>query len=77
MRPAKRWWANDKQVQGPKGSGRVGMHLVRRAGHSEHEYKYFFVDVKGHQRIYLENADASRAKEGEHKGFKMFGVKWS
>ncbi|KAK4125956.1 TIM21-domain-containing protein [Parathielavia appendiculata] len=65
-------------VQGPKGAGRVGMHLVKRAGHSEHEYKYFFVDVKGHQRIYLENADASRAKEGTAKGgFKLFGVKWA
>ncbi len=53
------------------------MHLVKRPGHGEHEYKYFFVDVRGHERIYLENADASRAKEGENKGFKMFGVKWA
>jgi import inner membrane translocase subunit TIM21 len=53
------------------------MHLVKRAGQAEHEYKYFFVDVRGHQRIYLENANASRAKEGENKGFRMFGVKWS
>jgi import inner membrane translocase subunit TIM21 len=54
------------------------MHLVKRAGQSEHEYKYFFVDVKGHQRIYLENADAARAKEGQSKGgFKLFGVKWA
>jgi len=53
------------------------MHLVKRPGQGEHEYKYFFVDIRGHQRIYLENADAARAKEGEHKGFKMFGVKWS
>ncbi|KAK4240911.1 TIM21-domain-containing protein [Achaetomium macrosporum] len=64
-------------VQGPKGSGRVGMHLIKRAGQHEYEYKYFFVDVKGQQRIYLENADASREKEGERKGFKLFGVKWS
>jgi import inner membrane translocase subunit TIM21 len=36
------------------------------------------VDVKGHQRIYLENADAARAKEGQSKGgFKLFGVKWA
>ncbi|KAK4100289.1 TIM21-domain-containing protein [Parathielavia hyrcaniae] len=65
-------------VQGPKGVGRVGMHLVKRAGQGEHEYKYFFVDVKGHQRIYLENADASRAKEETARGgFKLFGVKWA
>jgi import inner membrane translocase subunit TIM21 len=64
------------QVRGPKGTGRVGMHLVKRGGHGEYEYKYFFIDVKGHQRIYLENADATRAKEAETKGFKLFGVKW-
>ncbi|KAL2131261.1 hypothetical protein VTI74DRAFT_5316 [Chaetomium olivicolor] len=64
-------------VQGPKGAGRVAMHLIKRAGHGEYEYKYFFVDVRGHQRIYLENADASRAKEGESKGFRLFGVKWA
>lgn len=53
------------------------MHLIKRAGLDEYEYKYFFVDVVGQQRIYLENADAVRAKEGEHNGFKLFGVKWS
>ncbi|KAL2024523.1 hypothetical protein VTK56DRAFT_7566 [Thermocarpiscus australiensis] len=63
-------------VQGPKGSGRVNMHLIKRAGQDEYAYKYFFVDVKGHQRIYLENADASQAKRGEHKGFRLFGVNW-
>ncbi len=55
----------------------MGLHLIQRPGQSEHEYKYFMVDVKGHQRIYLENADAKPAKEGDNKGFKMFGVKWA
>jgi import inner membrane translocase subunit TIM21 len=55
----------------------VGLHLIQRPGQHEHEYKYFLVDVKGHQRIYLENADAVPAKKGEHKGFRLFGVKWS
>ncbi len=49
--------------------------MIKRPGQHEHEYKYFFIDIKGHQRIYLENADAARPKEGE-KGFKLFGVKW-
>ena len=53
------------------------MHMIKRAGHDEYEYKYFFVDVRGHQRIYLENADAAHAKSGERKGFRMFGVNWS
>ncbi|KAH6632660.1 TIM21-domain-containing protein [Chaetomium tenue] len=64
-------------VQGPKGAGRVNMHLIKRVGQGEYEYKYFFLDIRGHQRIYLENADTSRAKDGEGKGFKMFGVKWA
>ncbi|KXX78822.1 Mitochondrial import inner membrane translocase subunit tim21 [Madurella mycetomatis] len=64
-------------VQGPRGTGRANMHLVKRVGQGEYQYKYFFVDVKGHQRIYLENADAPRAQGGEKKGFKLFGVKWS
>ncbi|KAJ4294845.1 mitochondrial import inner membrane translocase subunit tim21 [Collariella sp. IMI 366227] len=64
-------------IQGPRGSGRVAMHLIKRAGSSDYEYKYFFIDVRGHQRIYLENADASRSKEGESKPFKLFGVKWA
>jgi len=54
------------------------MHLIRRAGQSDFEYKYFFVDVKGHSRIYLENSDGSSAANGDkQKGFKLFGVKWA
>ncbi|KAK1752107.1 mitochondrial import inner membrane translocase subunit tim21 [Echria macrotheca] len=65
-------------VQGPKGGGVVQMHLIRRNGREDFEYKYFFVDVRGHPRIYLENADASlAAKKGDQKGFKMFGIKWT
>ncbi|KAL2255550.1 hypothetical protein VTK26DRAFT_3143 [Humicola hyalothermophila] len=64
-------------VKGPAGIGRVNMHLIKRPGHGEYEYKYFFVDVRGHRRIYLENADAARPKSGERKGFKLFGVNWS
>ncbi|AEO70799.1 uncharacterized protein THITE_2122581 [Thermothielavioides terrestris NRRL 8126] len=63
-------------VQGPKGRGRVGIHLIKRPGQHEYEYDYFFVDV-GQQRIYLENAAASRVKQGEKKEFRLFGVKWS
>jgi len=56
----------------------VQIHLVKRAGQADFEYKYFFLDVKGHPRIYLENSDASSAAEGgEQKGFKLFGVKWA
>ncbi|KAI1491879.1 import inner membrane translocase subunit tim-21 [Biscogniauxia mediterranea] len=62
-------------VEGPLNNGSVYVHLVRNAGHREFEYKYFFVDVKGHQRIYLENAD-TKSSNGDPKKFKLFGVSW-
>ncbi|KAL1858948.1 hypothetical protein VTK73DRAFT_7724 [Phialemonium thermophilum] len=66
-------------VQGPKNSGRVHMHLIKPAGAKELQYKYFYVDVPGQDRVYLENSEASTAsrKEGDKQGFKLFGVKWS
>jgi import inner membrane translocase subunit TIM21 len=55
------------------------MHLIKRPGQHEHEYKYFFIDVRGHPRIYLEDADAAaRAKAAAgRKEFRLFGVKWN
>lgn len=48
--------------------------MVKRRGESEYEYRYLFVDVKGHERIYLENAEA-KASPGK-KQLSLFGVKW-
>ncbi|KAI5922603.1 import inner membrane translocase subunit tim-21 [Camillea tinctor] len=62
-------------VEGPLNNGSVYVHLIRSAGHSDFEYKYFFVDVKGHQRIYLENVD-TKGSSASHKNFKLFGVSW-
>ncbi len=54
------------------------MHLIKNAGSSDFEYKYFFVDVAGHQRVYLENADAAASKVTQKKGdFKLFGISWN
>lgn len=66
-------------IQGPRGSARVNLHLVKRAGGSEYEYKYFFLETRNRQRIYLENADAAARAEGKRKseGLKMFGIRWS
>ncbi|KAH7035493.1 import inner membrane translocase subunit tim-21 [Microdochium trichocladiopsis] len=61
-------------VHGPLNSGTVSVHLIKRVGSDEFKYKYFFVDVKGHSRIYLENADA-KTDSGDGK-FKLFGVNW-
>ena len=65
-----------KQVEGPKGKGRASIHLVKSARSSEYEYRYFFVDVAGHQRIYLENSEAQADKGREKQRFKLFGVNW-
>jgi import inner membrane translocase subunit TIM21 len=51
------------------------MHLVKPAGHHEYEYKYFFVDVAGHERIYLENSEGAPTKPGEKQPYKLFGIK--
>ncbi len=52
------------------------MHLTRPAGHADFEYKYFFLDVRGHPRIYLENADAKPSSSDSKKAFRLFGVNW-
>ncbi|KAK3997379.1 putative mitochondrial import inner membrane translocase subunit tim-21 precursor [Cladorrhinum sp. PSN332] len=72
-------------VQGPRGLGRVNIHMTKRpGGHDEYHYQTFFVDVNGgHKRIWLENkaavaAAAAKREQGKKgEGFKLFGVKWS
>ena len=64
------------QVEGPKNRGAVNIHMVRDSKHGDFEYKYFFVDVRGHQRIYLENADAAPSPPSDKKKLKLFGVSW-
>ncbi|KAI1336284.1 import inner membrane translocase subunit tim-21, mitochondrial [Xylariaceae sp. FL0016] len=62
-------------VEGPLNNGTVNVHLVRHRGHQDFGYKYFFVDVKGQQRIYLENSDTKSS--GDSKKFKFLGVSWN
>lgn len=61
------------QVDGPLNNGTAQLHMVKGRGHSDYEYKYLFVEVKGHDRIYLENADAAGASK---KKLSWFGVNW-
>ena len=61
-------------MDGPKDNGIAQLHMIKRRGQSEYEYKYLFVDVKGHDRIYLENADSSGSSVKRQLSF--FGVKW-
>ncbi|OAA40773.1 import inner membrane translocase subunit tim-21 [Beauveria brongniartii RCEF 3172] len=63
-------------VEGPRNHGVAQVHMVKLPGHSDYEYKYLFVDVKGHERIYLENSEANRSANGK-KGFTLFGAKWN
>lgn len=63
------------QVEGPRNHGVAQVHMVKLPGHSDYEYQYLFVDVKGHERVYLENSEANRS--AGKKAFTMFGVKWS
>ncbi|RDA96222.1 hypothetical protein CP533_1722 [Ophiocordyceps camponoti-saundersi (nom. inval.)] len=60
-------------VDGPLQNGVAQLHTVKRRGESDYEYRYFFVDVKGHDRVYLEKApEPSTGK----KQLSLFGVKW-
>ncbi|KAJ4408651.1 mitochondrial import inner membrane translocase subunit tim21 [Gnomoniopsis sp. IMI 355080] len=64
-------------VEGPLNKGSVHIHLVKYRGSGDFEYKYFYVDIKGKQRIYLENANANSPSGASSKGSKLFGIKWS
>jgi import inner membrane translocase subunit TIM21 len=66
---------NSMQVEGPLDKGVVNMHMIKKPSNSEFVYKYLALDVKGHQRIYLENADASPDSPAKSKT-KFFGVSW-
>jgi import inner membrane translocase subunit TIM21 len=63
------------QVEGPLNKGVVNMHMVKPLSENEFIYKYLALDVKGHQRIYLENADAKPDSPAKTKS-KFFGVSW-
>lgn len=66
-------------VEGPRNRGTVGLHLVKNPrAMGDYEYKYFYVDIPGQERIYLENADAKPASQsGGDKKFKFLGVTWA
>lgn len=67
-------YANSTKVDGPLNNGTAQMHMVKPRGHHDYEYKYLYVEVKGHERIYLENADVSGGSG--KKQLSLFGVKW-
>lgn len=62
-------------VEGPLDKGVVNLHMAKRPSESEFAYKYLMLDVKGHERVYLENAD--HKSNGSKEPGKIFGIKWS
>jgi import inner membrane translocase subunit TIM21 len=62
-------------VDGPRNYATVNLHLVRRAGQRDFDYKYFYLDVPEHDRIWLENADPGFFG-GKREQLRFLGIKW-
>ncbi|KAK2040348.1 TIM21-domain-containing protein [Colletotrichum somersetense] len=61
-------------VEGPLNKGVVYLHMIKTPSSGEFEYKYLYVDVRGQQRYYLENADT--ATGSGKKGVRFLGINW-
>lgn len=66
--------ANKMQVEGPLNNGVSRLHMVKYPNASEFTYKYLYLDVKGHDRIYLEREEDRIGKAKKQLSF--FGIKW-
>ncbi|KAF2877508.1 TIM21-domain-containing protein [Massariosphaeria phaeospora] len=60
-------------VEGPLGQGVVHVHLTKRPSQNNFEYHTLAVDVKGHQRVYVENAEEKKESKIAPK---IFGARW-
>ncbi|KAK2001825.1 TIM21-domain-containing protein [Colletotrichum falcatum] len=61
-------------VEGPLNKGVVYLHMIKTPSSGEFEYKYLYIDVRGQQRYYLENADTAT---GSGKGgVRFLGINW-
>ncbi|WYZ46331.1 hypothetical protein EsH8_IX_000556 [Colletotrichum jinshuiense] len=61
-------------VEGPLNKGVVYLHMIKTPSSGEFEYKYLYVDIRGQQRFYLENADTSSGSG--KKGVRFLGINW-
>ncbi|KAL8776359.1 MAG: hypothetical protein Q9213_008301 [Squamulea squamosa] len=61
-------------AEGSSRRGIVSLHTIKAPGHSDWQYKYLALDVKGQPRIYLENSDATPEKQ--HSRFSFLGMQW-
>lgn len=48
--------------------------MVKGPGDKSYQYRFLALDVPGHPRLYLENAEGTREKK--KAGFRMLGVQW-
>ncbi|KAN0086365.1 TIM21 domain containing protein [Elaphomyces granulatus] len=62
-------------VEGPLNSGTVSLHMVRAPDQNAMQYQLLALDVKGHPRIYLENAHDD-TMNGKKPSLKIFGIQW-
>lgn len=61
-------------TSGPLASGVVQVHMTKRKGEKDFQYHSLALDVPGHERVWLENAEAGKLDK-RNQG-KMFGVRW-
>lgn len=59
---------------GAQATGVVNVHMTRKKDESEFQYHLLALDVPGHERIWLENAE--KGKLDKRNAGKMFGVRW-
>lgn len=62
-------------VSGSKADGVVQLHMLRRQDESHFHYGSLTLDVPGHEKVWLENAEAD--KKGKAAPGKFFGVRWT
>ncbi|WPG98791.1 mitochondrial import inner membrane translocase subunit tim21 [Acrodontium crateriforme] len=60
-------------VEGPTAKGTVQVHMTRRPGEKDFEYRMLALDVPGRSRHYLVDAEA----KDQLKHGKMFGIRWN
>ena len=63
-------------VSGSKSDGVVQLHMLRRQDETHFHYGSLTLDVPGHERVWLENAEADK-KHGKGQPGKFFGVRWT
>lgn len=63
-------------VEGPAAHGTVNLHMTKAPGEKDFEYRTLALDVPGHQRHYLVNADGLSSGLSKSGG-RLFGVRWN